>query len=108
VGYGKRLFHVCRTVYTSSSQGTAKVLNGIGTDSCHCDFYSFEVEEREEAAGVVRGVSSLLRGKHEIAFSEDANFLPVRPSLQEVGGSQSRGLGSEEGKAVGSGPLGRR
>jgi len=83
-------------------------LNGLGTDSCHCDFYSFEVEEREEAAGVVRGVSSLLRGKQEIAFSEDALFLPARPSLQEVGRRQGRGLGSEKGKVVGSGSLGRR
>jgi len=83
-------------------------LNGLGTDSCHCDFYSFQVEEGEEAGGVVRGVSSLLRGKQEITFSEDAHFLPARPSLQEVGGWQGRGLGSEEGKVVGSGPLGRR
>jgi len=78
-----------------------------GLRSCHCDFYSFEVEEGEEAGGVVRGVSSLLRGKEEIAFYEDAHFLPARP-LQEVGRRQGRGLGSEEGKVVGSGPLGRR
>lgn len=32
----------------------AEVLNGLGTDSCHCDFYSFEVEEGGEAGGVVR------------------------------------------------------
>jgi hypothetical protein len=40
----------------------AEVLNGLGTDSCHCDFYCFEVEEGEEAGSVMRGVSSLLRG----------------------------------------------
>ena len=83
-------------------------MNGLGTDSCHCDFYSFEVEEGEEAGGVVRKVSSLLRGKQEIAFSEEAHFLPARPFLQEVGRRHCRGLGSEEGKVVGSGPLGRR
>jgi len=55
----------------------------------------------------VRGVGSLLRGRQEIAFSEDAHFLPTRTSLQEVGRWQGRGLGSEEGKVVGSGPLGR-
>lgn len=86
----------------------AEVLSGLGTDSCHCDFYSFEVEEGEEAGGLVRGVSSLLLGKQEIVFSEDAHFLPARSSLQEVGQWQGRGLGSEEGKMVGSGSLGRR
>jgi hypothetical protein len=87
---------------------TAEVLNGLGTDSCHCDFYAFEVEEGKEAESVVREVGSLLRGKQEIAFSEDAHFLPACPSLQEVGRRQGRGLGNEEGKVVGSGPLGRR
>jgi DNA/RNA endonuclease YhcR with UshA esterase domain len=66
------------------------------------------VEEGEEAGSVVRGVSSLLRGKQEIALSEDTHFLPARPSVQEVGRRQGRGLGSEEGKVVGSGPLGKR
>ena len=56
----------------------------------------------------MRGVSSLLWGKQEIVFSENVRFLPARPSLQEVGRRQGRGLGSEEGKVVGSGPLGRR
>jgi hypothetical protein len=87
---------------------TAEVLTGIGWVSCYCDFYSFEVEEWEGAGSVVQGVSSLLWGKQKITFSEDAHFLPARPSVQEVGRRQGRGLGSEEGKMVGSGPLGRR
>jgi len=45
LGYVQRFSHVRRTVQTFLSQDTAKVLNGLGTSSCHSDFYAFEVEE---------------------------------------------------------------